>query len=74
MAPAGIAPQAATNVRVTQGAIEKSNVNSVIEMTRMIEVTRTYTQIASMLQSQSDMRRSAIEKLAEVPAISGKRR
>jgi flagellar basal-body rod protein FlgF/flagellar basal-body rod protein FlgG len=38
-----------------------------MEMTRMVEVTRTYTQIASMLQNQSDMRRSAIEKLAEVP-------
>ena len=42
--------------------------SSVVEMTRMIEVTRTYTQIASMLQQQSDMRRTAIEKLAEVPA------
>ena len=43
--------------------------SSVIEMTRMIEVTRTYTQIASMLQQQSDMRRTAIEKLAEVPTV-----
>src|SRR6476620_3204087 len=67
-APNGVTPQAAgTDVRVDQGVIEKSNVNSVMEMTRMVEVTRTYTQIASMLQNQSDMRRSAIEKLAEVP-------
>jgi hypothetical protein len=34
----------------------------------MIELTRTYTQIASMLQQVGDQRRSAIEKLAEVPA------
>ena len=34
----------------------------------MIEVTRTYTQIAGLLQQQSDMRRSSIDKLAEVPA------
>ena len=34
------------NPRVIQGTIEKSNVRSVIEMTRMIEVTRSYTQIA----------------------------
>jgi flagellar basal body rod protein FlgG len=54
-------------VRVVQGAIEKSNVNGVLEMTRMVEVTRTYTQVAGMLQTQSDMRRQAIEKLAEVP-------
>jgi len=67
MAPAGVQAQPATQVRVLQGNIEKSNVRSVVEMTRMVEVTRTYTQIASMLQQQSDLRRSAIEKLAEVP-------
>ena len=37
-------------------------------MTRMIELTRTYTQVASILQQQSDMRRTSIEQLAEVPA------
>jgi flagellar basal-body rod protein FlgF len=68
MPPAGQQPQAATTVRVTQGAIEKSNVKSVLEMTRMVEVTRAYTNIAQVLQNQSDMRKSAIEKLAEVPA------
>ena len=61
-------PQPAANARVIQGSIEKSNVNGVVEMTRMIEVTRTYTQVATMLQQQDDMRRTAIEKLAEVPA------
>ena len=66
-APNGVATQEPTDARVNQGVIEKSNVNSVMEMTRMVEVTRTYTQIASMLQNQSDMRRTAIEKLAEVP-------
>ena len=67
MAPAGMTPQVPTDARVSQGAIEKSNVKSVMEMTRMVEVTRAYTQIASMLQSQSDTRKSAIDKLAEVP-------
>jgi len=47
------APDAAI---VNQGTIEKSNVNSVMEMTRMVEVTRTYTQIAQILQNQSDLR------------------
>jgi len=37
-------------------------------MSRLIEVSRTYTQIASLLQQQSDIRRTSIEKLAEVPA------
>jgi len=68
MAPAGVTPQAPTDARVTQGAVEKSNVKSVMEMTRLIEVQRAYTQIASMLQSHSDMRKSAVDKLADVPA------
>jgi flagellar basal-body rod protein FlgF len=59
-------PDTASKVR--QGFIEKSNVNSVLEMSRMIEVTRTYTQISNLLQQQSDLHKSAIEKLADVPA------
>ncbi len=57
-----------TTSNVKQGFIEKSNVNAVTEMSRMIEVTRAYTQISAMLQTQGDQRRSALEKLAEVPA------
>jgi len=52
---------------VIQGAIEKSNVHGVVEMTRMIEITRAYTQIAAMLQQQSDLSQTSIDKLAEVP-------
>lgn len=56
-----------TQSRFVQGSIEKSNVRSVVEMTRMIEITRTYTQVANMMQQQADLSRSAIDKLAEVP-------
>lgn len=66
-APDGIAPAQDLTSRLEQGAIEKSNVRSVVEMTRMIEVTRSYTQVAAMLAQQSDLQKSAIEKLAEVP-------
>lgn len=68
MAPAGITPDPATSVRIVQGAVEKSNVRSVIEMTRMIEVTRSYTQVANMLAQQADLQQTAINKLGEVPA------
>jgi flagellar basal-body rod protein FlgF/flagellar basal-body rod protein FlgG len=34
----------------------------------MIEVTRTYTQISNLLQQQSDLHKTAIDKLADVPA------
>lgn len=53
---------------VRQGYIEKSNVNGVAEMSRMIEVTRAYSQISTMLQQQSDLHKTAIQQLADVPA------
>ena len=69
MAPTGVTPQpASTNVRLTQGALERSNVRPVVEMTRMIELTRAYSEIANILQQQSELRRGSIERLAEVPA------
>jgi flagellar basal-body rod protein FlgF len=64
----GAAAQADIKSTVRQGFVEKSNVNSVTEMSRMIEITRTYTQISALLQQQSDLHKSAIEKLADVPA------
>jgi flagellar basal-body rod protein FlgF/flagellar basal-body rod protein FlgG len=67
-APPGAQQIPPVKVRVMQGSLEKSNVRSVVEMTRMIEISRTYTSIATMLQSQSDMRKNAIQQLADVPA------
>jgi flagellar basal-body rod protein FlgF len=64
----GAAAQADIKSTVRQGFVEKSNVNSVTEMSRMIEITRTYTQISALLSQQSDLHKSAIEKLADVPA------
>ena len=65
---AGNAAQPDAVSKVRQGFVEKSNVNSVAEMSKMIEVTRTYTQISAMLQQHGDLRKSALEKLADVPA------
>src|ERR1700688_3704347 len=56
----GGAPQPDIKSQVRQGFIEKSNVNSVAEMSRIIEVTRAYTQIATLLQQQSDLQKPAI--------------
>jgi len=59
--PAGV------TTRVVQGSIEKSNVQAVVEMGRMIEVTRAYTSLASLMSRADELRRSAIERLADVP-------
>ena len=67
-APSSVTPQADTSSRIVQGAIEKSNVRGVVEITRMIEISRSYSSVAAMLQQQSEMRTSAIGRLADVPA------
>ncbi|GLK79424.1 flagellar basal-body rod protein FlgF [Methylopila turkensis] len=59
---------ATTATRLVQGSVEKSNVKPIAEMSRLIEVSRSYTSIASLLEKQDEIRRSAIERLADVPA------
>jgi flagellar basal-body rod protein FlgF len=54
--------------RVEAGALERSNVKPVLEMSRLIEVNRSYATVAAMLQRNDDLRRSAIEKLASIPS------
>jgi flagellar basal body rod protein FlgG len=68
LAPTGLQPQPAANARLIEGAQEKSNVSGILEMTRMIEISRNYTQIANIIQTQSDLRQTAIGKLANVPS------
>ena len=63
-------PAPPQGTRVVQGAIEKSNVNAVAEMARMIEITRSYTDIATILQQQSDQRRNALQQLSQAPSSS----
>ena len=64
----GGAPQPDTKSIVRQGYIEKSNVNAVSEMSRMMEISRAYTQIANLMQQQADLQKNAIQALADVPA------
>lgn len=68
-APADVTPQpvAEANTNVLQGAVEKSNVRPVIEMTRMIELTRAYSEVANILQQQNEMRKNSLQQLSEVP-------
>jgi flagellar basal-body rod protein FlgF len=68
MAPNGVnAGPTPPGTRVMQGAIEKSNVNAVAEMARMIQITRSYSDIAAILQQQGDQRRNALQQLSQQP-------
>lgn len=52
-----------TNPRFVQGSIEGSNVNSIAEMTNMIDVQRSYISAAKLVQAADDMRRQAISQI-----------
>ncbi len=68
-APPGVNPIAPPQgTRLVQGAIEKSNVNAVTEISRMIQITQSYTDVANVLQQQSDQRKSALTQLSQAPA------
>lgn len=56
------------NSKVRQNMIEGSNVQGVLEMTNMIDVSRQYQSMHRMLQSEHDRQRSTIQKLAETQA------
>jgi flagellar basal-body rod protein FlgF len=64
----GGVPIVATATRVVQGAIEKSNVSGVAEMTEMIRVQRAYQSLASLMQRQDEVRREAIKTLGNLNA------
>jgi len=52
--------------RVRQGMLESSNVNPILEMTRMIEVSRAYEQMAKMMDTQADLSARAVDSLGKV--------
>ena len=51
--------------RIEARALERSNVKPVIEMSRLIEVNRTYTSVAGMVSRIDELRRTAISRLAD---------
>jgi len=60
-------PNAAVDFKITQGTLEGSNVQPVVEISRMIDVMRAYQATATMTQSQQDLMRQAIDKLGSTP-------
>ncbi len=61
-------PAPATGARLIQGAIERSNVQPVVEMTRMIEIMRAYQHSTETLNATDDIIRRAVQRLGDVKA------
>lgn len=53
----------ATDTKVLQGKIEGSNVQPVLEMTRMIEVMREYQAVQNMMNNEHDRQRSGVQRV-----------
>jgi flagellar basal-body rod protein FlgF len=61
-------PAPAPGARVVQGAIERSNVQPVVEMTKMIEILRAYQHSTETLNATDDIIRKAVQRLGDVKA------
>lgn len=62
------APIPAEKTSVIQGKLEGSNVQAVVEMTRMIDVLREYQAVQNMMQSEHERLRTAAQRLARTQA------
>lgn len=61
-----LAKKTVENPQLSQGMLEGSNVNAIVEMNRMVEILRMYQSVQRMLQNDHDRIRGAIQKLTKV--------
>lgn len=56
----------ATDYNIVQGSIESSNVQPIMEITRMIQVSRSYVQTAKLIENLQEAETKAINQLAKI--------
>ncbi|MFM8939247.1 MAG: flagellar basal-body rod protein FlgF [Phenylobacterium sp.] len=59
-------PQPAPGSLVRQGMLEASNVNPILQVTDLIEVTRAYESLNRIMENTQDLSRRAVERLGRV--------
>lgn len=59
-------PSPDTASRLQQGMLEGSNVNPILQITRMIEVSRAYESVVKTIENTADLSRRAVERLGRV--------
>ncbi|MBB3871857.1 MAG: flagellar basal-body rod protein FlgF [Brevundimonas sp.] len=60
-----VQPVEANDVQIHQGSLEASNVNSLTEITNLIEISRAYESITRMIENTNDLSRRAVERLGK---------
>lgn len=58
-------PLPAADAQVRQGSIERANVQPVLQITSLIDITRAYERVMSIMNSTSDLSRSAVQRLGK---------
>lgn len=60
-----VQPMEAPEASIVQGSLESSNVNSLTEITNLIEINRAYESISRMIENNNDLSRRAVERLGK---------
>jgi flagellar basal-body rod protein FlgF len=61
-----LAPTTASSAVLHQGMLESSNVNAVLQVTRLIEISRAYESISKMMEQTAELDRGAVQRLGKV--------
>ena len=59
-------PVDATNIKLIQGSLENSNVRPIIEMTRMMSISKEYQSLQNFIKKEHERQQKAIERLARI--------
>jgi flagellar basal-body rod protein FlgF len=60
-----VQPRPASGVKVIQGSLEGSNVQPIVELSRLIEISRQYQSSQNMIKSEDERQKSAINVLTQ---------
>lgn len=61
----GALPQVVQAPQISQGMVENSNVAPIVEMTNLIEVSRTYQTIQKVIEAENERQRKAVQVLGK---------
>ncbi|KAK0360253.1 hypothetical protein LTR94_028012, partial [Friedmanniomyces endolithicus] len=60
-----VQPIEAADARIHQGSLESSNVNPLLEITNLVEISRAYESVTRMIENTNDLSRRAVERLGK---------
>lgn len=60
-------PEPAQGAKITQGSLEESNVEPIVEMTKMLEMVRAYQSVTNMMERANELARRAVRDIGQVP-------